>query len=691
MSKLYLVLAFHNHQPVGNFDHVLEDAYRMSYLPFLETLMNHPRLKVVLHYSGYLLSWIQKRHPEAIEMIKTLVRANRAEILSGGFYEPILSVLPEDDRHLQIDELSKYIRKNLSYSPKGMWLAERVWEPQMPKYILKAGIEYLSLDDYHFKLTGLNEGDLLGYYITEEEGQTISVFPGSEKLRYYIPFRAVDEVISYCREIHMRGGNPLLTMADDGEKFGVWPKTHKHCYEDRWLDTFFSAIEQNADWIETTTFSEYHARFQPLGRVYLPTASYREMGEWTLPSEAALEYEYALHELDKIVGERSKQLLRGGIWRSFMVKYPEANHIHKRMCSISRTVHEAVKKDSRKGREALIELWKGQCNDAYWHGVFGGLYLPHLRSSLYRHLIKAEAISDEIMQKNLRIDQSDFDCDGFDEIVINTKGITLAATEKGGSLTELSLKKHGVNIFDILTRRPEAYHSKIVKAANSHSDGTKTIHDQMVVKESGLTDYLVYDAYRRSSLLDHFFHPHVSLEEIMSSEYEELGDFIGGIYSLSSARKGREVILSLARNGTVQDNSVTIEKTVHITGTNEIHAEYILKGNFSGIFAIEMNMSLLGSPHAFIKVAGKEQFIRNSDKHEGITAFSIEDRFLNLTVNYAFKEALNFWHYPVETISLSEQGIERLYQGTSLLFLINMELKGKKKIVFSMNFSEAEK
>ncbi len=435
MSKLHLILAFHNHQPVGNFGHVLEDCYRKSYLPFLETLMEHPGVRVVLHYSGYLLSWMKENHPEAIGMLRSLVKEDRVEILSGGFYEPILSVLPEKDRVSQITSLSKFIKKNLGYDPQGMWLAERVWEPQMPRFIAKAGMSYLPIDDYHFKLTGLEEGDLVGYYTTEDEGSVVSVFPGSEKLRYYIPFRTVDDCISYFRSIHMRGGDPLLTMADDGEKFGVWPKTYQHCYGDGWLNNFFGELARNADWIETTTFSDYHRRFKPAGRVYLPTASYREMGEWTLPAEAALEYEFALDELGKVMGDRSKQLLRGGIWRSFMVKYPEANHLHKRMTMISDTVHSATKTDAAKGRQALDELWRGQCNDAYWHGIFGGLYLPHLRSALYRHLIKAESIAGDLLREYPKIVRGDFDFDSNDDVVISTKRLTLAATELGGSLT----------------------------------------------------------------------------------------------------------------------------------------------------------------------------------------------------------------------------------------------------------------
>ncbi|MGE5299753.1 MAG: alpha-amylase, partial [Acidobacteriota bacterium] len=230
MSKLHLILAFHNHQPVGNFDHVLEDCYRKSYLPFLETLLDHPALKIVLHYSGHLLAWMQERHSEAIDIIRTLVEKGRVEILSGGLYEPILPVLPEKDRVLQVSEMSKFVRKSLGYTPKGMWLAERVWEPQMPRFIAKAGMAYVPIDDYHFKLTGLEDDQLLGYYLTEDEGSEICVFPGSEKLRYYIPYRTVDDNLSYFREVADRGGDPLLTMADDGEKFGVWPKTYKHCY-----------------------------------------------------------------------------------------------------------------------------------------------------------------------------------------------------------------------------------------------------------------------------------------------------------------------------------------------------------------------------------------------------------------------------------------------------------------------------
>ena len=78
--------------------------------------------------------------------------------------------------------------------------------------------------------------------------------------------------------------------ADDGEKFGSWPKTYKHVYEDGWLEQFLETLRRNKDWIRTTTFREAVEKLPSRGRVYLPDASYREMMEWALPSRGLMEY-----------------------------------------------------------------------------------------------------------------------------------------------------------------------------------------------------------------------------------------------------------------------------------------------------------------------------------------------------------------------------------------------------------------
>jgi hypothetical protein len=700
---------------------VLEDAYRKAYLPFLELLQKHPSLKVVLHYSGNLLSWMEEKHPEAIGILRGFVKARRVEFLTGGFYEPILSTLPDRDRLMQVVELTEYIRRLFHCAPGGMWVAERVWEPQMPGYLAAAGVKYFPLDDYHFKLSGLDEEDLSGYFVTEENGRSVGVFPGSERLRYLIPFRGVDELLSYLREVHMRGGTPLLTMADDGEKFGVWPGTYKHCYEDGWLGKFFSALEENSQWIETATFSEYFSSFRPKGMVYLPTASYREMGEWVLPPDKGREYEDALDEMEKLFGDRAKGLLRGGIWRSFLSKYPEANHLHKRMLMVSSKVHEAAVKlrgasykskvrsktqnQNLRTRNAMLhELWKGQCNDAYWHGIFGGLYLPHLRSALYRHLITAESMAENILCRSEQARspvgetgkhpaswkvEGDLDCDGFRDVCLGTAAMTAFFTEQGGRLVELSLKRgKPVNILDTLTRRREAYHSKLSDAATDSGE-TRTIHERLTIKEEGLAEHLVYDRYTRASLLDHFFPAGIGLDSLIEQASEETGDFIDGIYDMNVLKRGEAVRVRLSRDGSASGRALRVEKTAKFEGSR-VGVDYLLGGSYCGIFGVEFNISLLGSPYPSLRVGDREMLFRERGAHEGVREFSIKDGFLDLGLTFSFDEEITLWHYPVETVSLSEEGVERIYQGTAFLFIKRLDFSGRQRLGFNMDFREVK-
>ena len=82
-----------------------------------------------------------------------------------------------------------------------MWIPERVWESEFTSDIAAAGIQYTVLDDFHFLRAGLNRECLTGYFVTENEGQTLKVFPGSERLRYLIPFCEPSETIEYCRQL----------------------------------------------------------------------------------------------------------------------------------------------------------------------------------------------------------------------------------------------------------------------------------------------------------------------------------------------------------------------------------------------------------------------------------------------------------------------------------------------------------
>ncbi|MCI0526720.1 MAG: 4-alpha-glucanotransferase, partial [Nitrospira sp.] len=271
MGKVYLLLGIHNHQPVGNFDHVFQEAHDRCYRPFLELLKEYPNLRISLHYSGPLLDWLEKHQPAFLGELKNRVKQKQVELLTGGYYEPILAAIPARDGIGQVTMMNQYLKERLHADAKGFWLTERVWDPSLSKLLGSCGLAYTLADDSHFQLVGVKPDTLCGYYLTEHEGVPLAIFPISKRLRYLIPFRQPEETIQYLDQLKEQG--PVgITYADDGEKFGLWPGTYRWVYDQGWLKRFFDLLEQNRSWITTMTFGEYLAQTPPTGRIYLPTA-----------------------------------------------------------------------------------------------------------------------------------------------------------------------------------------------------------------------------------------------------------------------------------------------------------------------------------------------------------------------------------------------------------------------------------
>jgi alpha-amylase len=258
-QTFHLALLIHAHQPCGNFEHVFEKAYDDSYHPFLQQLEKHPQVHLGLHYSGPLLTWIEKHRPEYFSRLKNLVQSGQVELVGGGFYEPILVSIPPEDQFEQITRLACYLEKHFGQRPSGAWLAERVWEPQLPTALANANVAYTLVDDMHFLAAGFEPEELFGAYIAEDRGKSVWLYPGQKKLRYIVPFGKVEEVITFLREAANVHPGGVAAMGDDMEKFGVWPGTHDHCYKDGWLSDFFTALEKNSDWLNVCTPGEYLA------------------------------------------------------------------------------------------------------------------------------------------------------------------------------------------------------------------------------------------------------------------------------------------------------------------------------------------------------------------------------------------------------------------------------------------------
>ena len=155
MKSLRLIFGTYNHQPEGNLPDQFERAYQDAYKPFLSLLYNHPRLPVVLYYCGSLFEWLEEQHPEFLMLLREMVRRKQVELLGGGFYSPILSLIPDGDKLGQIEKLTTYLRTTFGVRPRGGWLAERVWEPTLARILRNSGLEYTFLDDRHFNVAGV--------------------------------------------------------------------------------------------------------------------------------------------------------------------------------------------------------------------------------------------------------------------------------------------------------------------------------------------------------------------------------------------------------------------------------------------------------------------------------------------------------------------------------------------------------
>jgi alpha-amylase len=455
----------------------------------LEVVKEHPSVGMTFHFSGVLFDWLESRQPAFLQDIKELVRKGQAELLTGGYYEPILPILPDADKVGQVLKLSSYIRRCFDFQPKGAWVAERVWEPHLAKPLSEAGVEFVILDDSHFKFAGLKDTELSGYFVTEEQGICLKVFPIDKGLRYLIPFAESGRVLEYLQKLHDQKRDGAAVIVDDGEKFGIWPGTHDWVYGKGWLHRFLGSLEENQDWLQVITFSDFLSRREALGRIYLPAGSYEEMMEWALPFEARVNYESVLQKIkNNEMPKEAAAFFKGGFWRNFLVKYPESNHLHKRMLRVSRKIqeleegHQGIPPRSPvlgKGKaraqgqirqQAREELYRSQCNDVFWHGIFGGLYLPHLRHAAYLHLIRSESLADQLIHREkswVECQLADLDADGQEDLMVTTANLALFFDLlHGGSLVELDCRLKAINLTNIMTRRPEAYHSKVREGRN---------------------------------------------------------------------------------------------------------------------------------------------------------------------------------------------------------------------------------
>lgn len=651
---VYLAIVLHFHQPVGNFTEIFERAYQRCYRPFLEYLPYYPDINISLHISGSLMDYFRKAHPETLKLVKDMVSRGQVEIINGPYYEPILPAIPPRDIKGQLDLMTKAIKDEFGIRARGMWVPERVWHPDLSRYIRKAGIRYCILDDTHLIKSGLKKEDTYGYFRTGAWLRSIAVFPSDKMLRYTIPFKEPNETIDYFKKVSQDKKAPLFVYADDVEKFGEWPGTYDWVYEKGWLKSFFDSLLQNREWIRVVKLSDYLKSHRPISKVDIPEASYQEMMEWA-----------------------------DGSWFNFLKRYPESDHMYRKMRYVSDKVSQLHKGIIRRDKDSIywadVELYRGQCNCGYWHGVFGGLYMYHLRSAIYNHLIAAENLMDKATHKGakrwIEVKRIDFDQDGKDEFIIDNNLISAYFDPgQGGALKELDYRPICVNLVNGLSRKKERYHEDVKK------------------EEPSLSERLIYDKYARYCLRDHFLKENLRKEDFISVSFEDYGNFSNGDYVVNIKEDG----LILKRRSIILGIDVEVLKDITIKD-NLIEASYQIRPQYNGrsrtaivLFGTEFNLTmpfLNSDRYRYFSNGEMLGTLNTNSVAKSADSFSIRDSKKELEVRFEFsKRATEIWYFPVETISKSQIAYRSNFQCSCIFPLWRLDFDKDKAWDLKINW-----
>ncbi|MBM3259332.1 MAG: DUF1926 domain-containing protein [Candidatus Sericytochromatia bacterium] len=684
--NIRFAFGLHLHQPVGNSDEVATRVCDQAYLPFLRVLERHPSIPVALHFSGSILDRFATHRPELLAIVRGLVARGQVEVIGGAYHEPLLALIPDQDRRDQVSALSERLHELFGKRPTGLWLTERAWEPHLADAIGRTGLTWTVLDDEHLQAGGLRGPQRFGNWITEDAGTALRILPMHTDLRLLIPNAEPEDVLRYLHDHATPDGSRIAVFFDDASRFGAWPGTHQRLYGEGWLDRFFTLLAENRSWVTCDTPSAHLAALAPWGQVYIPAMSYREMAGWSLPPELEPAHARAAAAL----GPELTPFLGGGFMRRFLARYPEANMLHKRMLDVSRRLveareHLAGKADPRLA-EAREALWRGQANEPLWHGVFGGLYLANLRDAGWRALIEADRLIDGLRHGEapfLESSSQDLDRDGRDETIVRTRDLTAVVTWQGGAMLELDMKPWARNVLDTLTRHPEAYHAPLVVASARHAaheangTGQRAAQELVMVKESAQAA-MARDWHRRASCLDHLLHPDSTLEQWADATYGEQGDFVLEPYRIGTSREPGGLVVTAEREGHVwvgQDfMPLAIRKDYRFT-ENGMGLEVTLTLRHPGETPLAlwygMSSALAIVPGADVghtlTLGGETGSVALRRRAESIPDLRFADTRSGRSLSMSWSRPANVWTTPVETRSQGTEGIERLFQGCAVL------------------------
>lgn len=601
MPGIQLIIGTYNSIPLGGSESFREEQYQQFIKPFLSTLYLFPEIPSVLYYSGILLQWLEKKHPEFLDVLGEMVSRKQVELLGGAFYDPVLTILHRSDALGQIELLTTYIRKKFGKRPRGAWIPEMEWEPWLASTLRTCGMDYTFLGEYHFNAAGVMNRYVP--YLTEDQGKTIYVFPLFEQIAESLEKTSPKEVVRTILTHQSASEDRLVTLLVPGE----------YCANKK-IEEFLLELRESGQ-IECTQPNRYVRSTQVGYKTYFPCGSKEQRMVEALPPERAKEYKALKARLGAMHGE---MLFGGGFFRQILSRYPVNNLLYGKM-QYTHLLVNGVRRDKYRKIAARDELWKGQHGKAYWHPSKPGGYL--IRRQAYKSLITAERITREkgVFIPSLVV--MDFDMDGKDEFLYQGHELNAYVHTTGGAIFELD---------------------NLIKAWNYIDCSVRNMGEREVL---------------RKAFLDHFFPIGTGLHEFISAKHEACGDFLDQSYSVVKCDKERGELV-LERRGVVRQSKeripVRLVKKFIFKG-NTINLYYSLTNTSSTslrmCFGVEVNFSFPEKEQ--VRVLWQEGKCGKEVPYEptailNLSEISFEDASHATQIVLSTLESASAWNWPNE-------------------------------------------
>lgn len=683
---------FHFHQPVGNFGFVVDKAYENAYGPLIHALLERPDFRCTLHVSGCLFDHFAGKHPEFIDNLKKLCDRGQVEMLASGYYEPILTEIPYGDAIRQVERMRQFIQDNFGQAATGFWCTERIYDQNLPEIAVNSGLKYTLLDDYLI-LRNLDDDQLHRHMAVSEGDAELTVFPISEKLRYLVPFHPVSHLAAHLQDLDRRYQSqgvkaPIAVFGDDGEKFGVWPGTKQWVYESGWINDFFSFFENNSEQFPLVHLREFCEVHPPAGIATLSAGSYREMCEWVLPVRKQRELARARRILTDNGVERPENVLLAGNFKYFHRKYEETRRLHHKNRNLSHLVKEAEnaasgEQEKSAAAKARLHVMQAQCNCAYWHGVFGGLYLNYLREALNEQMILAEESALKVLNPDLPSAQMvDYYEDRREEVLVRNKCFTLLISpHRGMAVDWCDYRPATMALLNGMGRYYEYYHDKLFTSGKQQGNDQHTsIHEAVKLKSGQSLSDAAFDSYTRLNFVDLFLPGQSGISAL------EMGD-TGGSLKLWELPYSCDMS-SDSIHGRADTSVGSIDKTIRWE-SNRITVRHAIKPIATGIdgtFASELNLNLLTDQGGrWAEHGGVNLPLSSSWESTDASELSFVDDYRKVRITLRTEGMSSIGFYPVRTLAMSEEGAELLYQAQAVA--IFREIHGNEPVLFELSLT----